>query len=247
MPASVALPYMGKNMAYLENRNINKEIAAFFHLRFCLKGWFKYILDGQPAYMNFSNRIIIPIFDINGTLVSFQGRDITGTAERKYLFPPGYSATGSYLFNAHNFSGHDTAVVGEGVFDVFALKIALDADSNMRNMCPLGTFGKSVSAEQLIVFEQLKAKGLKRVVMMWDSEIQAIDDAIKYGATIKALGIDVSIAMLPPGKDPNEVPGSVVREAVWRALPLNMQNAVALRMKARKNAEKKQLLPNDIQ
>lgn len=261
MPPSIALPYMGKNISYLTNRNITSDIAQFFHLRFCLKGWFKYKLLGEDKFQDYSNRIIIPIFDINGVLVSFQGRDITGKAEKKYLFPPGFAATGAHVFNAHNFNGHDTAVVGEGVFDVFATKIALDQDSNMRNMLPMGTFGKSISADQLKVFAELQAKGLKKVIFLWDSEVQAVDDAIKYGEQIKGLGLEVSIGMLPPEKDPNEVAASVVRETVWRALPLTLANSVKLRLQARKNKElatkartnanalteeeKKQLLPND--
>ena len=234
MPASVALPYNGNNLAYLTNRGITSDIVKYFNLRFSLNGWFKYYLEGEEKFMSFANRVIIPVFDINGVLASFQGRDITGQADRKYLFPPGFAATGAHVYNAHNYSGEDTAIVGEGAFDIFAIKLALDAEQNMRNMIPLGTFGKSISPEQVSVFQALKEKGLKKIIFMWDSEVAAIDDAIKHGNALKSMcGLEVSIALLPKGKDPNEVSGSVVRNAIWRATPLTATSAIKLRMTAR--------------
>ena len=239
IPPSISLPYNGKNLAYLDNRNITADIAKYFHLRFCLKGWFKYQFDGKDAYMNFDNRVIIPVFDVNGNIVSFQGRDITGKADKKYLFPPGFAVTGSHIYNAHNLTDEDTLVVGEGVFDVMAIKIALDKDAHCRNVLPVGTFGKHLSINQLDVMAHLVVtKGVKNVVMMWDAEVQAIDDAIEAGTMIKSLGCKVSISMLPFGKDPNEVSIDEVRKAFWSATPLTNANATMLRLKIREMSKR---------
>ncbi|WEU67317.1 DNA primase [Xanthomonas phage JGB6] len=38
---------------------------------------------GRKMRQDYSNRIIIPIFDLDGNLKSFQGRDTTGEAEKR--------------------------------------------------------------------------------------------------------------------------------------------------------------------
>jgi DNA primase len=234
IPASYPIPIDGKNLAYLRNRGITIDVAQYFALRFCLKGWFKYKWeDGSEHFMNFSNRVIIPVFDLNGKLVSFQGRDITGEAEKKYLFPPGFAATGEHLYNGHNVINTESVVVGEGVFDVMACKIALDQDQHLRDVVPVGTFGKHLSQKQLDNFLILKDRGVKNVTMMWDSEQQAIDDALVAAQQLKGVGFNVRVAILPNGKDPNEVAPAVVRQAYYAAMPYSMTNAVKIRLAAR--------------
>lgn len=234
IPDSYPIPIDGKNLAYLKNRGISIEVAQYFALRFCLKGWFKYKWeDGSDHFMSFANRIIIPVFDLDGKLVSFQGRDITGEAEKKYIFPPGFAATGEHLFNGHNVVNTESVVVNEGAFDVFATKIALDQDQDLRNVEPVGTFGKHLSVNQLSKFIVLKGRGVKNITMMWDSELEAIDDALVAAKDLKGMGFNVRVALLPRGKDPNEVAPAVVREAYYAALPYNAVNAVKLRLAAR--------------
>lgn len=233
LPNSFALPLNGKNLQYLTNRNITNDISTYFNLRFCLKGWFKYRFDEKDAFMNFSNRVIIPIFDIDGNLVSFQGRDITNKAEKKYLFPPGFAVTGSHLFNAHNVKETSRIIFGEGVFDVMAQKIALDQDETMRDIVPVGTFGKHLSLNQFDVVLKLKERGVKEITFMWDGEKQAIDDAVAAAIQVRGLGLSARVAVLPKGKDPNEVAASVVRQAYRDALPITLENAIKIKMLSR--------------
>lgn len=237
LPESFELPYKGRNVKYLEDRGIDAVMAKYFNLRFCEDGYFEYPTpEGKNAKQNYSNRIIIPIFDLNGTFVSFQGRDITGTADKKYLFPPGFAATGSHLYNGHNvIPGTNRVLVGEGAFDVIAQKIALDGDSSFRDIVPIGTFGKHLSAgdtdSQLEKFLMLKARGVKEVTFMWDSEKVAISDAVSAGLLLRGMGFIVRIAILPPGKDPNEVPAAVVRQAFYQAETLNKLTAAKILMR----------------
>lgn len=238
LPYSLELPINGRNLAYLENRGITLDIAKYFHLRFCMKGLLSYEDQyGNTKFQDFSKRIIIPVFDLDGQLVSFQARDITGTAEKKYLFPNGFASTGVHLFNGHNVHNTTRIVVGEGVFDVAATKIALDGDADLRDVVPVGTFGKHLSygseQSQLAKFIELQKRGVKEVTMMWDGELKATDDAIVAGEMLKGIGLNVKVAMLPAGKDPNEVPPEVVRAAFWKALPLTPANAVKIRMMRR--------------
>lgn len=235
LPTSYEIPINGKNLIYLRNRNITIAIAKYFHLRYCEKGWHKYIQDGEEKYSKFDNRIIIPIFDLDGNLVSFQGRDITGLAEKKYLFPAGFAVTGKHLFNGQNVVATKRVVVGEGVFDVMALKIALDADESMRDVVPIGTFGKHLSEDQILRFGELVERGVKDVTFMWDSEVGAIDSAVEAGFELKQrYNLNVRIAQLPNGCDPNETTPDVVRFSYYSALPLNPANAIKLKLSQRK-------------
>jgi DNA primase len=103
LPESAALPVDGRNLRYLDNRGVPGDIARYFNLRFSQRGVFRYSApEGGMRTQDYAMRVIIPVFDLNGDLVSFQGRDITGKAEKKYLFPPGFAATGSHLYNGHN-------------------------------------------------------------------------------------------------------------------------------------------------
>lgn len=233
IPKSIALPHEGRTLKYLEDRGINIEIAKYFRLRYCHKGYFKYMVGDEERFMPFHKRVIIPVYDEAGKMVSFQGRDITGEAEKKYLFPPGFASTGQYIFNAHNVTDAKCVVVGEGVFDVMALKIALDQDEGLRDVVPIGTFGKHISEEQLLVFEEFKNRGVERVTFMWDGEVKATDDAVDSALKVKALGLKVFIAFLPNGKDPNEVSADVVRACYYGAKELTATSAIAFKMKRR--------------
>lgn len=237
IPESLPLPIKGRNLKYLENRSITSEVAKYFSLRYSTKGIFKYgDENGKQRVQSYAKRIIIPVFDLNGDIVSFQGRDITGIAEKKYLFPPGFASTGSHLYNGQNAHGAEDVVMGEGAFDVMATKIALDEEMQLRKVVPIGSFGKHLShgddESQLAKLMALREGGLKRVTMMWDSEPEALDAAIETGLLLRKFGLTARIAVLPAGRDPNEVAPSVVRNAFWRAEVVN--EAVAVRIKLAK-------------
>ncbi|MDY7537637.1 hypothetical protein RGU72_05130 [Undibacterium sp. 5I1] len=238
LPASIALPHNGRNMKYLENRGITSSIASYFGLRYSHEGKFKYRNDdGKSMVQDYAKRIIIPIFDLEGDLVSFQGRDIAGDAEKKYLFPPGFSSTGTQLYNGQNAIGAEHVVIGEGVFDVAATKIALDGDMKLRDVVPVGSFGKHLShgdnESQLGKLMTLKEQGLKFVTFMWDGEDKAIDAAVEAALIVHKFGLTARVAILPKDKDPNEVAPSVVRAAFWQAETINAGVATRLRLKKR--------------
>lgn len=234
LPASFEQPLAGKVIPYLENRGITPQVASYFHLRFCPMGEYVYTLNGEQRSMDFSHRVIIPVFDRQGVLVSFQGRDVTGTAKKKYLFPTGFATTGRYLYNAHNAIGAKTVVLGEGVFDVMALKIALDTDETLRGVVPLGTFGKHLAiadgSDHLGELLALKQAGLKTIVFMWDGAQDAVKAAIKAGAQLLPYGFNVRIAILPRDKDPNEVSAKTVLQALYESTLLDSISLARLRL-----------------
>ncbi len=225
LPSSTPLPdETGANLAYLDQRGFDGDICKYFGLRFCEFGWWKFKDEkGLTATQDFSSRVIIPVFDLDGMLKTFQGRDLTGHSTRKYLFPMSLPGTGRYLLNGQNVVATDSVVMGEGIFDIAAIKMAFDAEIDLRGVVPVGSFGKHLSYgsvdgnDQLGRFNQLRMKGLKFVTIMWDGEKNALIAALNAAKLLRGIGLIVKIAVLPAGKDPNEVIGPVVVAAYRKA------------------------------
>jgi len=235
LPKSIALPHNRRNLKYLDNRNITGTTSSYFSLRYSHDGKFFYKDDdGKTRAQDYSQRVIIPVFDLEGDLVTFQGRDITGAAEKKYLFPPGFASTGSVLYNGHNALAAKHVVIGEGVFDVAAMKIALDEQLELRDVVPIGSFGKHLShgdeQSQMAKLTKLRDGGLQVVTFMWDGEAKAIDAAIEAALMVKKIGLTSRVAVLPENRDPNEVPPAVVRDAFWKATTINPMTATRMRL-----------------
>lgn len=227
LPNSFELPTPeGQNLVYLESRGITGELTRYFHLRYCGAGMFRYAReDGRKAFQTFDGRIIIPVYDLDGTMKTFQGRDVTGACEdgKKYLFPIGLPGTGRYLFNGQSAGLARRVCMGEGAFDVMAVKKAFDEEPSLRDVVPIGSFGKHLSYgsldgnDQLGRFIQLKRGRLEEVTIMWDGEVKALAAALDAAELLRRIELRVRIALLPFEKDPNEVLSATVRETFQNA------------------------------
>jgi DNA primase len=240
MPLSFELPTSdGRNLLYLESRGVTAEWAKYFHLRYCECGWWNFKReDGSQGGQKFDNRLLIPVYDLDGTFQTFQGRDVTGEVkDKKYLFPSGLPGTGRFLLNGQNALNHASIALVEGFFDVAATKIAFDEEKSLRAVEPIGSFGKNLSYgdltgnDQLGRFLTLKRSGLKQVTIMWDGEPKALISAIEAGERLQKIGLFVKIALLPRDKDPNEVPAEIVRKTYFDATPLTAATSIKWRMK----------------
>lgn len=239
LPASIDIP--ANNLAYLADRGVTVELAREFGLRLCYAGAFDYQdEEGNPQKMRFAGRIIIPIYDLEGNLVTFQGRDITGTSNRKYLFPPRLPSTARYLYNGHRALAErwSHVVMGEGAFDVIAIQAAIDGDRSWLSMGAVGSFGKNLTLDadhnaqtQLQALLQLKSAGLRTVTILWDGEAGALKSAAAAAEKLSRHDLVIRIGFLPRGKDPAEVDAAVVRKAIERAIPYS--RAVGMKIKLR--------------
>ena len=173
--------------------------------------------------MSFANRILLPVHDLDGTAVSFQGRDITGETDLRYLFPPSLPSSGRYLYGGHLALGAERLVVGEGPFDVIAIHQAITGLPEFKTAAAVGTFGLSISHtdeagnDQLGRLLRLKALGAREVVFLWDGEANALKHALKAADLLHRHGFVVKIGLLPKDHDPGEVETRVIREAIERA------------------------------
>ena len=229
LPESIARPDRGMMLKYLTDRGIGSDTAKRYHLRWCQYGHFRY-QDGKiTKYQDYSGRVIIPVFDIEGKLATFQGRDATGSSDRRYLFPPGLPGSGQYLYQAQNALGAKSVVLCEGVFDVIAAQLALESTQATRGVSVIGSFGMHLSqGGQHEALLHLKRSGMEELVFMWDGEAAAQARAVRAALELKRFGIKCRLAILPTGKDPSEASVSEVTKAYFRAAPITIDLAIRL-------------------
>lgn len=140
---------------YLRSRGIGKALINHFRIKSCMVDT---EVDGK--IVRTANRIIIPVMDAGGKVTAWQGRDITGMAKPKYLFPSHFKRR-EYVFNIHGIPDNASyLIVCEGVFDVFGWWQA-----GFRNV--VATFGKAISDDQLAL---IKAKNPAIVFIAWDTD-----------------------------------------------------------------------------
>lgn len=230
LPANIPLPIQGRNLAYLDQRGITIDTAVHFGLSFAQDGWYNYEVNGERKGQRYVKRILIPVHDIHGNLVNFQGRDVTGEQEPRYLFPPGLPGTAFFVYNAHRAMGAKRVVVGEGAFDAWACHQVI------HDAVAVATFGKHLSygdhpVTQLAAFRVLRDAGLDEVTFMWDGSKGAALAACEAGDLLRGIGLKVRIAFLPKDKDPNEATPAQVRQAYEEAVPYSGKNGLSTRAK----------------
>ena len=227
MPTSIPIP--DANIPYLSDRGVSVSTARAFGLRMCIEGAWRYKDEtGVDMIRPFSGRIIIPIFDLDGKFVTFQGRDVTGRQDPKYLFPARLPSTARYIYNGQRAAAASWShiVMGEGAFDTIAIQDAIDGDRYLVGIGAVGSFGKKLTldadieqATQLQALIQLKSLGLKTITIMWDGEKSAFSNAVKTAGRLTGLGFSARVALLPRGKDPAEVSAETVRRSIRLAVP----------------------------
>lgn len=238
IPKSTPAWEMDPPVEYLARRGVFADLCEYFQLYWSENGAWEYADPrGFTGKQDYSNRIIIPVFDLDGTLVSFQGRDTTGQAEQRYLFPPGFASAGSYLYNGYRVEeGVKTLVICEGVFDVIHAKAALNG-AGMKDHEPVGTFGMHLSTgnptgdDQMGRLRKLKReKGVTDIVFLWDGEQKALNAAADHCLALTAHGFNCRVAMTPDGTDPGSLYHHVIVETVKSAPPCRSR-IEALRIK----------------
>ena len=135
--------------AYCQGRGITLEMIQHFDLGYC--PFHTERPDGSLIYTK--SRIIFPIKDREGKVVSWQGRDITGEARMKYLFPDRFTKS-KFLYNCNAIKkGPAYLILSEGVMHCLGWTRA-----GLKSV--VGTFGKSVSHDQLEIIADIQPQVL---------------------------------------------------------------------------------------
>lgn len=171
------------------------------------------------CYDAFRGRIIFPIEDLAGRVVAFGGR-ILGSAEAhipKYLNSPESAVyiKRELLYGLRWSRGairrEQTALVVEGYLDF----LSLAAHGIENAVAPLGT---ALTAEQA----ELLARYAHRVVLLYDSDSAGLRATFRAGDELLRTGVEVLVATLPEGADPD----SLVRSEGAGALRRHLHDAV---------------------
>lgn len=176
--------------------------------------------SGTGHYDWFRNRLMFSIIDVRGRVVGFSGRILpdpeTGLVDKntgKYvnspespIFKKGETLFGLYQAR-HSIRRRDEAVVVEGNFDV----VALHARGIDHVVAPLGT-----------AFTVPQASLLRRfapsVTLLFDSDEAGQKATREARETCKRAGLNAKVAVLPDGKDPDDLAREKGPDAVRASL-----------------------------
>ena len=158
-------------LSYLYKRGITDDDILKYNIGYC---------DGGM----YSNRIIIPSYDVNGKLNFFVGRDFYNSKMKYRNSPTSKDIIGFDLF----INWDEPIILCEGVFDAMAFK---------RNAIPL--FGKNIMST---LQKKIIESRVKVIYLALDND--AIEDTIKISDNFINNGIDVRMIKFKE-KDPSEI------------------------------------------
>ncbi|MBW3629001.1 MAG: DNA primase [Gemmatimonadetes bacterium] len=170
---------------------------------------------GREPYDAFRGRLIFPIEDLGGRIVAFGGRVIEPVEDHipKYLNSaetPVYHK-GDVLYGLGWSRGairrSEEALVVEGYMDY----VALAANGVENVVAPLGTAMTTRQAELL-------ARYGERVILLYDSDAAGLKATFRSGDELLRAGVEVLVATLPEGEDPDSLVRSRGADALRRYL-----------------------------
>lgn len=231
-----------KAREYLEGRGIGRKAAERFGLGWAPEEWSAFgdaarkqgisnelllslglVKESQKGnrepYDAFRGRIIFPIEDLGGRVVAFGGR-ILGRAEEhipKYLNSPETPVyhKGDLLYGLGWSRGAirkaEATLVVEGYMDY----VSLAAHGVENAVAPLGTAMTEAQAE-------LIGRYAPRAILLYDSDRAGLKATFRSGDELLRAGVEVLVATLPEGEDPD----SLVRARGEAALRRYLDDAV---------------------
>jgi len=158
------------------------------------------LFDIQAVYQigPMKYRIVIPIYE-NGKLVTYIGRDVTGTAPLKYRNLPekrSVLTAKECVYNLDNV--HDEALIFEGVTDVW--RFSYNA---------VATLGLQYTQRQV----RLLSERLKKAYVCFDAGTHAQQQAHALAEELGCAGVQVELLTLPENvDDPGELTQSTANE-----------------------------------
>ncbi len=217
---TLAHPEQGKAArAYLTTRGVSDEGRKRFRLGVAPAGWTPVmtaakstgvggeqleaaglVIKGRSGhYDRFRHRLIFPIMDVRGRVISFGGRSLDAQ-EPKYLNGPETAVyvKGRHLYGlaqAREAIGRGkTAIVVEGYFDAVVL-----SDGGVHHVVsPLGT---ALTTDQA----RLLKRYAETVVLAFDPDAAGETATLRGIDLLVEAGLQVRVAQLPQAVDPDEV------------------------------------------
>lgn len=158
--------------------------------------------ESGVLYDFFAFRLMFPLFNKFGDCVGFSGRDLDGTSPAKYK-----NSTQSIVFDKSStiFAFNkvkklamaqkiEYVILCEGQIDVIAMH---KAGFNTAMAC-LGTALTEIHAKEI-------SRVCKKVILCLDGDSAGVNATLKALPILRAQGIEVKVASIVGGKDPDEV------------------------------------------
>lgn len=205
---------------YFQERKIKPQTMRAFGLGYAENGWENFVefakskkidleraiqlgLIGQQndgrLFDKFSDRIIFPIFSANGRVIAFAGRILENKeGSAKYLNSPEslIYVKGRILyglsFAKDEIRKLDKAILVEGYMDLISLY-----QSGIKNVVAVS--GTALTEDQV----QLLSRYTKNVVLLFDADTAGIKASMRSIELLLKRDIEVKIAALPSGEDPD--------------------------------------------
>jgi DNA primase len=182
-------------------------------------GLVKSSTKGRDPYDAFRARLIFPIEELGGRVVAFGGRVIGEVEEHvpKYLNSPETPVyhKGDVLYGLSWSRGAIRRAEGALVVEGYMDYVTLAAHGVENVVAPLGTAMTPHQAELL-------ARYAKRVTLLYDSDTAGLKATFRSGDALLRAGVEVLVATLPDGEDPD----SLVRARGKSALQGYLRDAV---------------------
>ncbi len=203
---------------YLGTRAVKPQTARRFGLGYAPDGWDRLLTEmtargmtpdeltaaglvsrgsGGKLYDAFRDRLMFPIFDLQGNVIAFSGRALSGSVQAKYKNSsesPLYQKR-SVLYGAHlaRKSGKPYWILCEGNADVVSLHQAGFSNA-------VATCGTALTDTQA----RLIARHVNELVIVYDADAAGQAATQKAVAVLEAAGLSVRVPRLEGAKDPDE-------------------------------------------
>jgi DNA primase len=170
---------------------------------------------GRDPYDTFRGRVIFPIEDLGGRVLGFGGRVLQQVEAHipKYLNSPESEIyhKGSTLYGLGWSRGsirkEEVALVVEGYMDY----VSLAAHGVTHAVAPLGT---AMTEEQAALVRQYAP----RAILLYDSDKAGLKATFRNGDQLLRAGVEVLVATLPEGEDPDSLVRAQGADALRRYL-----------------------------
>ena len=206
-------------LKYLEDRQLSKQTMSEFHIGYAPRSNNQLLKNLKETYQEFElveaglinrnqngdyydvfrDRVIFPIKNEQGKIVGFSGRSLSNDVQPKYINTQSTKIfnKGDVLYNLEKALPHvnqkKRLVLMEGFFDVIQASLAGVEEA----ICTMGT---EITLDQA---RKIK-KYTGQVVICYDGDSAGKEATYRALGILEKTGLDVKIALMPDGLDPDE-------------------------------------------